>query len=304
MIQSPITPPPTATVEPGLTIQFQNNDFVLSRIMNTEISPSWCNSLAADPQVAVNKIDISPIMVVSNLKPQDEPSTLHQTTADPPAIPQPPRPSIKQRLKITSQPRQKPIPIMIHRNPATGGIERTTYVTNKSNRHSLSSMPLSDSIMSLRRRSHPVGNTRNDSPIPPASFENVASEMVEAVRLDTDLDEHSNRLRIGSRRERIQKAKLSRNQEISRLVAETLSAPRRQDKTRQSQEDHAAQEIEIRLQRLEENGDAWLQVVKSLLNNMSKTLAELRENDDNEGLIKREFTGRANSFAMGFEGDN
>ncbi|XXH00384.1 hypothetical protein Hte_006728 [Hypoxylon texense] len=275
-------------------LPIRSNDLVLSRVMSTEIKPDDYSPHHSGPLGTGNEVRVSPIMVMSDIRPQEESSKLIESTVYSPTSRQPSRPALKHKIKITPQPRPKSMQVMIHRNPATGDIERSMSATNKSIRHSLTSVPLSPNSLSFKRDSRPAGEAENnlyDEITPTPTSGNATSEVVAAVPRGTDLEIYTN-LRIELRKERLQKEKLSRDREISKLVAETLSTPNRNKKPKQSQEDHAAQEIDRRLQRLEENGGAWLEVVKSLLNNMSKTLEEIRENNHQEKLIKREFTAR------------
>ncbi|KAI1771776.1 hypothetical protein F4818DRAFT_189319 [Hypoxylon cercidicola] len=276
----------------------QTNELVISHVMNSEISPGEYSSHISRPPMTVNEINISPIIVVSDIEPLEESTTIHRSAVYSPTTCQPTRPARKHQLRIMAQSNQKSIPITIHRNPGTGNIQRTMSTTNKPNRHSLTSIPLSINIPSLKRRSHPVGNARNDSPTTPTMIGDAPSKVAAPVQRNTAIDEYKNEPRALSRKERVQKEKLLRNEEITKLVSETRITPNRQDETKRAQDSYLTQEIESRLQKLEENKDAWLEVIESLLNNMSKTLEELRDNNYNERLTKREFSIRVNSFKI------
>lgn len=263
-------------------LPIKSNGLVLSPVMNTEIRPGGCSSYNPDPLETVNEIGISPIMVIADVGPQDESSTLLESTVYSPTGHQPSRPALKHRLKIMTQSRPKSIPVMIHRNPATGDIERSMSAAGKCNRHSLTSFPQSPNSSSLKRRSNPVGTIKNDSyESTPASilFGSAASDVTEAVPREADFEIYNN-FRIGLRKERLQKEKLFRDQEISKLVAETLRASNTNEEPKEDLEEEAIQEMDKQLEKLEQNGDAWLQVVKSLLNNMSKTLEDIRGNNE------------------------
>ncbi|KAI1098083.1 hypothetical protein F4804DRAFT_325734 [Jackrogersella minutella] len=266
----------------------------LSSIMTTEITPQEhdCASVLAS---ATHEIAISPIMVVADLKPQPDTSALSISPAYSPIITySPSRPTFKHRLKIKPQPRQRPMSIMIHRNPVTGDIERTTSSPNKSNRHSFTSMPSlppSPNTLSLRRRSHPTGIV---SLVQPSGVWNP-TDLEQLVWDSADQEERNeNKSRAVSRKERLQREKLAKEEEISELVEKTINAakPGQSDGggINNSEGEHIAHQIEGRIQRLEENGDAWLRVVKTLLGNMSKTLEDLREEDNSGGLTMSEFT--------------
>lgn len=112
---------------------------------------------------------------------------------------------------------------------------------------------------------------------------------------DTDQAEYDNKWRAALVKERLQKEKSAREEEISALVAKTVGLhkpepPKEKEQTKQPQEEDTTQQIETQLQQLEENGDAWLRVVKTLLANMSKTLEEVREDSNGKGLKMSEFT--------------
>ncbi|XDG01882.1 hypothetical protein ABKA04_001497 [Annulohypoxylon sp. FPYF3050] len=183
---------------------------------------------------------------------------------------------------------------MMQRNPTTGDIERTISSASKANRHSFTSMPSlppSPSSPSIRRRSHPPG-VFSSAQVRTGWDRDIA---LEEQILDTSDEGESNhsRGRVASIRERLQREKLAREEEISELVEKTINAIKPGDSneggTEKSRE-HIEQQIEGRIQRLEEDGDAWLRVVKGLLENMSKTLHDIREENSIGGLTMNEFT--------------
>ncbi|KAI0834220.1 hypothetical protein F5Y06DRAFT_279708 [Hypoxylon sp. FL0890] len=268
----------------------------LSRIMVVEIVPGQCTSTSIAP-LPTNEITISPMIVTADMKPQIGSSMMSVPSVLPCATSRsPPRLALKHKLKIIPQQRPKSTSILMHRNPVTGDIKRIASTTNKSNRHSLASMPTvapSPSTLSLRRRSHPAGICSLDqSP----EVWSSSGQLDQLVWDATNQHEHDDgRLRTALIRERLQREKRAKEEEISELVERTIWASRvgKSNEEGEMQEyewSHTSQQIENQLQRLEENGDNWLRVVKALLKNMSETLNDLRENNENKGLTMSEFT--------------
>ncbi|KAI1414228.1 hypothetical protein F5Y13DRAFT_197674 [Hypoxylon sp. FL1857] len=266
-----------------------------SPIMVAEVTPDQCSSVSISPLVA-HEIAISPIIVVADLKPQPGSATLFIPSISPCTTTHSPlRHALKHKLRIIPQPRPKSASILMHRNPVTGEVERTTPGNGKFNRHSLTSMPTippSPSALSLRRRSHPTG-TFSWAQSPRAK--NLSEQLEQSVKNATNEQQcDENQLRAASVRERVQREKRAKEEEISELVEKVISAPKdskseNKDERQESQGEGISQQIENRLRRLEEDGDAWLRVVKTLLGNMSKKLEDLKEDSNNKGLTMSEF---------------
>ncbi|KAI1391285.1 uncharacterized protein F4822DRAFT_427137 [Hypoxylon trugodes] len=283
-------------LESRSTSQSQSNGWGISAVMTTEVVPEQVDyGLLLRGKIGRNSI--SPIMVVTDLKPQPDPA--HEPpTPSPTSIYPNFRTALRHNLKIIPQPRPRPLSILIHRNPDTGDIERTiSATTSKSNRHSMTSMPTppsSPSILSLRRRSHPAGiisltqspnshNTPNSQPEEPAQHPIVQEKSYE------------DKCRATSIKERLQREKLAKEQEISDLVDRMIITPKTGEASegeivKDSPGEHMTQQIEKRLRRLEENRDSLLHVIGTLLENMSRTLKEIREDNNGRGLTMGEFT--------------
>ncbi|KAI2464005.1 hypothetical protein F4781DRAFT_414622 [Annulohypoxylon bovei var. microspora] len=275
------------------------NDCTLSPIMTIEIVPEYSSDLL--PGQAINEIAISPIMVVADLKSQPGSQMLSISSVHSPATTYTPsRPALKHRLKIIPQTRPRPVSVMMHRNPTTGDIERTVSSTSKTNRHSFMSMPSlppSPSSPSIRRRSHPPVPF-SWTPSPTVWDPTEPLEQLVANNSDQEEEEEEEyretKFRVTSMKERLQRAKLAKEEEISQLVEKSFNASKPGGSIRgeieKSQGEQIEQQIDGRIQRLEENGDAWLRVVKGLLENMSRTLHDIREENSTGGLTMNEFT--------------
>ncbi|KAI1462509.1 hypothetical protein F4805DRAFT_137444 [Annulohypoxylon moriforme] len=270
------------------------NDWTLSPIMTIEIIPEYATVL--DRRQATNEISISSIMIVADLKSQPGSPALSVSSVHTPMTTYTsPRPALKHKLKIIPQTRPRPVSIMMHRNPTTGDIERTISSTSKVNRHSFTSMPSlppSPDSPSIRRRSHPPGTFSSTQSSPGWD---CSTTLEQPMPNTVDPEEGSrSRWRVASLKERLQREKLAKEEEISELVEKTISAIKPgesiQGEVEKSQGEHIEQQIEGRIQRLEENGDAWLRVVKGLLADMSKTLHDIREESNAGGLTMDEFT--------------
>ncbi|KAI1205998.1 uncharacterized protein F4807DRAFT_249829 [Annulohypoxylon truncatum] len=271
-----------------------SNDWTFSPIMTIEIIPEYSSVLG--PRQATNGITISPIMVVADLQSRPGSPVLSVSSIHSPVNTYASsRPALKHRLKIIPQTRPRPVSIMMHRNPTTGDIERTVSSTSKANRHSFTSMPSlppSPTSPSIRRRSHPPGILSSTQS--PATWDSTIALGQSIPSATGQYEGNENKWRVASVKERLQREKLAREEEISELVEKTINATKpgesNQGEMEKSQGEHIEQQIEGRIQRLEENGDAWLRVVKGLLENMSKTLHDIREENNTGGLTMNEFT--------------
>ncbi|KAI0377396.1 hypothetical protein F5Y04DRAFT_264172 [Hypomontagnella monticulosa] len=269
------------------------NSWTLSPVMVSQIVPEQETDIPTPPST-IDEVTISPLMVIMNEQPPNLPasplSVMHIATT----THLPPRPQTRHKIRLMPQSRQKSTSIVFHRNPTTGDIERVEPTIGKLNRHSLTtiqSLPSSPNAISLRRRSHPAGDLSLARPV---SFSNPISQWEEPTPQDTgDQDERcGSETRALSSRERLKREKMAREDEISQLVERTVGAPRFWEVSEEgdvdnSGADHTTQQIERQLRRLEEDGDIWIRNVKTLLESMSRTLVELRE--DNEALTVYDF---------------
>ncbi|KAL7625611.1 hypothetical protein AAE478_004831 [Parahypoxylon ruwenzoriense] len=294
-----------AQVTPGAAIKLigfastapsPNSSWTISPIMALDITPH---------QPTHTTLSMSPIMVVTDIEPPPNQSTSLMSS---PATTHPSsRPILRHRLKIIPQYQQKATQYVTHRTSLISEAERGIS-KNRINRHSLASTPThapSPEILSLRRRSLPVGASY---PAQPHARWNPSPNAEHSVSHDINQGEcEKSKWRITAIKERLRREKLAREEEISILVAETISSPKSSESIEEEatpvHEEHTTQQIEKRLRRLEENGDAWLRVVKTLLENMSKTLDELRE-DDKGCLTMSEFTVNMDAEAKRFSSSN
>lgn len=283
-----ITPRGTMeNVSPTLTTVVPENNWNLSCIMTTEIAPT--NHLVV--QMTTNDITMTPIMVVANLNPQPAPTASVPSSNTGVSSSWPPF----NKLKVISQPRQKPMPIVVHKSVITSHSDHAKLAIDKFSRHTLTGVPTpptSPSSASPKRNSHPTQTTRRIQSRA-AGKPMLKSEPV--IYHEPDQEKVNDKAwRVASTKERLEKAKLAREEEISRLVEKMLGVAKAKDVDERGdlqnlQEEHTEEQIEKRLQRLEEDGDACLRDVKLALQTMSKTLDELRKESSSKRLIMNEF---------------
>ncbi|KAI1654901.1 hypothetical protein F4813DRAFT_368839 [Daldinia decipiens] len=276
-----ITPSGTMeNVSPTLTTVGPENNWNLSYIMTTEITP-----------MTTNDITMTPIMVVANINPQPAPtSSVPSLNTGLPSS----RPPFN-KLRIMSKPRQRPMSMMIHKSAISSHSEHAQLAIDKFSRHSLTdvpTLPTSPSSDSPNRNSHATEITqRIQSGV--AGKPMLKSEPT-IYHEDNQEKVNDKVWRAASTKERLEKAKLAREEEISRLVEKMLGVAKAKETDEREdlqnlQRENAEEQIEKRLQRLEEDGDACLRDVKSALQNMSKTLNELRKESNGKRLIMNEF---------------
>ncbi len=100
---------------------------------------------------------------------------------------------------------------------------------------------------------------------------------------DPEEEKRDSRSRSDIIKERLQQQKEEKEREISNIVARTViptPAPTNYEEAsspEQSPESNSVGEVERRLRRLQRNGDAWLQVMGPLLENMNKTLEAVQK---------------------------
>ncbi|KAI1468957.1 uncharacterized protein F4812DRAFT_352977 [Daldinia caldariorum] len=276
-------------IQPALTI-LPGNSWKFSQVMTTEIIPEK----QADELITaatLNSIAMTPVMVVANLTPRPEPRVPAPCPSPSSSLP-PLRPHLN-KIKSMSQQRQKPVPIKVHNNAIASHGDHTRLFTDKLNRHTLAGVPTpptSPSSASPKRNSHPMEIIRR-SQLRTAGKPYRRSE--QTMHQPNQEKPNEEVWRITTAKVRLEKAKLAREEEISRLVERMLGVAKAKDRNDEELSDmqggHAEEQIEKRLQRLEEDGDACLQDVKSVLQNMSRTLEELRKESGSKKLIVNEF---------------
>ncbi|KAI1336182.1 hypothetical protein F5Y15DRAFT_214781 [Xylariaceae sp. FL0016] len=262
------------------------NQWELSSVMTTGIEPV---TAIPSPLVPKAEMTISPVMIVANVE--------SGISALPPGDipPTPPHRSVfrPKPLKIIPQGRQKSSPITICRNPVTGAIERTGPADPKQNRRSLINMPTPplspDVVMWPRRMSMPP---QVQPPTPWESDFLRQPEEKQAVCSATTIPEK--KMRSMALRERVLREKLRKDKEISDIVAKTVDASKAQNKKENGQkrsdtDRRAPDGIERQLRRLERNNGAWLQAMKPLLENMARTLDDMRADGRCPSLRMSEF---------------
>ncbi|KAI1497153.1 hypothetical protein F5X99DRAFT_397980 [Biscogniauxia marginata] len=273
-----------------------SDHWTVSSVMTTNIAPTY---FVFPPPSPTEQFTISPIMVVANLESRPGSSTLrlpHLPKPDSSVPHLPPRSSLRPKaLKIIQQSRQKPCPITIARNPSTGAIERTASTNYRLNRRSLTNMPtppLSPELgQSPGRMSLPLkSNSQEKSQIPEGQTSSVQDQEWLIAHRET---EQESQRRSVALRERVLREKLQKEKEISDIVAKTVGTSQKgkgdSEFPERHQENHTTQCIERQLQRLERNGDAWLRAMKPFLENMAKTLENMRQDGGSGSLTMSEF---------------
>ncbi|KAI0598107.1 hypothetical protein F4775DRAFT_556528 [Biscogniauxia sp. FL1348] len=271
-----------------------SSDWAVSPLMVVDIAPNYMASLPHE------QFSISPIMIVANLESRPGPSTFRLPQllkSDLPVPHLPPRSSLRPKaLKLVPQPRQKLYPITIARNPSTGAIERTTSAHYRLNRHSLSNMPTPPLSPEPARSSW-----RQSLPPKPQAIEksNTTEEWTSKLQEKQWLpsqskeQEQDSRWRKAALKERVLREKQEKEKEISDIVARTVGSSSKEKYEDQildqHQGNHATQNIERRLLRLERNGDAWLRALKPFLENIARTLENMRQDGVSGSLTMNEF---------------
>ncbi|KAI5919087.1 hypothetical protein F4810DRAFT_688806 [Camillea tinctor] len=271
-----------------------SSDWAVSPVMAVDIAPNY---IVSGPH---EQFTISPIMIVANLESRPGSSTLRVPHLLKPdlSIPHlPPRSALRPKtLKLVPQPRQKPYPVTIARNPSTGAIERTTSAAYRLNRHSLSNMPTPPLTP---EPGHP--SWRLSLPPKPHSLEKsrAVEERDSNLQKQQWLPSHSKeqeqegRWRREALRERVLREKQEKEREISDIVARTVGSSSKEKYENEFldkyQDNHATQSIERRLQRLERNGDAWLRAMEPFLENIARTLENMRQDGVSGSLTMDEF---------------
>ncbi|KAI1800578.1 hypothetical protein F4811DRAFT_538570 [Daldinia bambusicola] len=276
-------------IQPALRTTLAGSSWKFSQVMTTEIIPEKPVDEVIT-MVTSNTIVMTPVMVVANLSPQPEAKvpTPFPTSNFPPL-----RPHFS-KLKSMSQQRQKPVPIKVHNNAIASHGDHTRLFIDKLNRHTLAGVPTpptSPSSVSPKRKSHPMEIMRR-SQLRTAGKLFHTSEPT--VHHQPNQDKRNDEAwRVTATKQRLEKAKLAGEEEISRLVERMMGAAKTKDADDEEipdmQSGHTEEQIEKRLQRLEEDGDACLRDVKLALQSMSKTLEELRKESGNKKLIMNDF---------------
>ncbi|KAI0116794.1 hypothetical protein F4814DRAFT_413990 [Daldinia grandis] len=272
---------------PTLMTAVSENNWTLSCIMTTEIAPTRKRLIIP---MTTNDITITPIMVVANLNPQA--GLTRSVPSLYTSVPYSRAPCNK--LKIISQPRQKSVPIMVHKSVTTSHSEHAKLAIDKLNRHNLTGVPTPPTSPC---RASPNRNSHRTETMQQIQFRAVGKPILQsepAIYREPNQEVSDKQWRVESTRERLEKAKLARDEEISKLVEKMLGVAKSKDTNQREdfqglQEENAEEQIEKRLQRLEQDGDACLRDVKSVLQNMSKTLNELRRENSNKRLTMNEF---------------
>ncbi|KAI1473306.1 hypothetical protein F4774DRAFT_404961 [Daldinia eschscholtzii] len=273
----------------ALTKTVSENIWKFSQVMTTEITPEKQTDKFITTGTP-NAFTITPIIVVANLTPQPE-SIVPASSSSTNHAPLRPRLS---KLKMMSQPRGKPVPVKVHNSIITSHTEHTKLVADKFNRHTLTGVPTpptSPSNASPKRNSHPIEITQRSQS---RETRKLILQTKPRVHIEPDQEKmNEDAWRATSTKERLEKAKMARDEEISRLVERMLGVAKSKGETKerklQDTEEQTEEQIEKRLQRLEEDGDACLRDVKLALQNMSKTLEELRKENGTKKLIMNEF---------------
>ncbi|KAI8627778.1 hypothetical protein F5Y19DRAFT_166282 [Xylariaceae sp. FL1651] len=250
-------------------------------------------------------ITMSPIMVVADVESRTGSLTLQLPTLVQLEAPSPRTMGRPKPLKLVSQMRQNAYPVTISRNPSTGIIERTATgsLDPKFKRRSLITLPtppMSPEIaQSPKRLSLPpvqssmyISGTPWDRTSVSRRYEWHASHGTER--------EPENKARSTTLKERVMREKLQKEKEIVDIVAKTISPQQREVMFDDEPSRLPQENLERRLGRLEKNIEAWVSAMNPLLETMTRTLDNMRENDRYGSLKKSEFITDMEAEARGF----
>ncbi|KAH6645966.1 hypothetical protein BKA67DRAFT_540959 [Truncatella angustata] len=285
-----------------------NRAWSISPILATEIEPV---PSAIFVDVKASNLTISPLMLVANIEPSDE----HELA---------PKPTTHLRLsniwttetvapstpfKSPHRPRYTPkrlslhIPLPVKIAGASSDISAPVIPSNGQlpGRSSLPSFPTTLQSKALKRFSLPTHVTGGQTPWTSwdrASFPR-RGETIMAQHLEeessSDEAEVLPRRRSSVIKERIHKEKMAKEKEIAELVANiATNTPKVEIQATTVNEDeegknYTTDDLELHLQRLEQNSDAWLSVLDPLLNNMASTLREVKKDGRGAPLLMGEF---------------
>ncbi|KAK6068379.1 hypothetical protein SCUP234_11180 [Seiridium cupressi] len=297
----------------------ENRTWSMSPIMAAEIEPEP----SANPESVW--FTISPLIVVAEIEPEALPSTPAPTlrmsrilTAETPSAPYLPAKSPRRpHYASRTLSRQFALPVKVATAPAEPTRHAAPSNVNNIGRSSLPAIPAASKARALKRLSLPIHVMGSNAP--PTSWDRtftsrlresqVAYEPEHEPEHEHDLDhtpedmaEPTPRRRSSVVKERFQQAKMAREKEIADLVAKTAtSAPADPEDQQQSagekqlgeeanrKQVSTTDEIERRIQCLEEDSDAWLSVLDPLLSNMTRTLKEMKKEGKRDPLLMNEF---------------
>ncbi|KAI0140549.1 hypothetical protein GGR57DRAFT_509324 [Xylariaceae sp. FL1272] len=279
-----LTPAEEESFKPGSVIP---HVLTISSVQAIEIAPVNPPS----PRWHTSGVTMSPVMVVVDVDPQSGSSTLQLSDASRPEPLMGSRMSLRHKpIKIIPQTRHHPVTMSL--NPSTGMIERSSSgsVDLKLNRRSLMTMPTPpispEATQSPRRLSLPPAQSNVQIAIPPA-WDPSSPRRQEWRRPAMKDSGNESRLRSATVKERLSREKQQKEKEITDILAKTVGPPQVAYDTEivQAEEVQSSEGLEHRLRRLEENNEAWLGVMKPLLENMAKTVDDMRA--DSRGNILR-----------------
>ncbi|KAI1266747.1 hypothetical protein F5Y18DRAFT_366082 [Xylariaceae sp. FL1019] len=258
--------------KPGSVI---HQGFTISSIQAIEIEPIYPPS----PRWHTSGITMSPVMVVAEVESRNGSSTMRLPAAPRPESLMGPRTSSRLKpIKVIPQIRHHPVTMSL--NHSTGMIERSSLgsVDLKLNRRSLVTMPTPPvspvSTRSPRRLSLPPGPSNVKVAIPPPWDRPRRQEWGSPA-----MKERENESRLSATlKERLSREKQQKEKEITDIVTKTVGLPQMAYDTElvQAEEVQSSEGLEHRLRCLEKNNEAWLGVMRPLLETMAKTLDDMR----------------------------
>ncbi|KAI0125018.1 hypothetical protein BJ170DRAFT_685892 [Xylariales sp. AK1849] len=285
------------------------NQWCISHVMISEITPEA--SPEPSLQRSMRALTVSALMVVANLEPQfisttpvsRVPTLLNLNSS--PALYPPLRSPLRPRVEAELQNRQRFLSAQPARLPSISATEPKMSAANDARgfgRSSTPTLPPSSHSKLLKRFSLPLQVSNSITSTPPW-------DRTPGLRRRNWLSTQQQDREPGQRRrsivvkERFQKEKMEKEKQIAELVARTTDNGLSEDNTKAivtDEEDmrsaehwqrhiHTANEIERRLQHLEKHSDDWLSVLQPLLDKMTRTLKELRKEDESSPLLMGEF---------------
>ncbi|KAI1858867.1 uncharacterized protein JN550_012326 [Neoarthrinium moseri] len=289
-------------------------EWSMSPILAEVIEPEPVPELSKAPAC---ELTISPIMVVASVKPGvllSPTSNLRVSTVlsfdntSPPHLP--PRSPLRPRAHTKRLSRAKLLPIKVSAVPsATIDHAKATYAQG-SGRSSVPTVSPSSQARALKRLSLPAHIMCSTTS--PASWDRTpprrGHKELDREEPDTeeeavepeDLDPQPRRRSIVVK-ERFEKQKLEKEKEIADLVAKAAFTVSKREKENPSKDNveqssehsrkksRTTDELERRVRRLQRHSDAWLDVLDPLLENMTRTLKEMKKDGKGAPLLMDEF---------------
>ncbi|KAH8677977.1 hypothetical protein BX600DRAFT_451169 [Xylariales sp. PMI_506] len=310
-IPEPVANPPAAARSRAPSPA--RNQWSISPIMATEVEPE----VIPDEPTPLPHLTTSSIFIVANIEPQSPPPSLDGSPnrlrlptllgpSAPTAVPLlPARSPLRSSLSSRNQQmRSKGMPLKITGATSTNGHRRlstNSNVIHDMHRGNALAMHSNQPPILPKRLSLPVHAISSPGQSRAGDRSSMAWLHAPPPSLQPERKVQPRRRSVVVR-ERFEKKRLEKVKEIADLVASTSPTSALEDDEEEAVEDedkntsdywekqlHTTTEIERRIKRLEKHSDAWASVLDPLLDNMNRTLREMKRDGRGGPLLMGEF---------------